>query len=110
MTWSGWNSSKATDGKSKISITCAGVFNLSLKLGVVPLEWKEANIIPLFKKGSRNKSDNYRLESITSVIFKLLDRLIKYFLIRNKLLKIIKSISTWIPKSEVMLNKYIYIF
>ena len=110
MTWSGWNSSKATNGKSKISITCAGVFNLSLKLGVVPFEWKEANIIPLFKKGSRNKSDNYRQESITSVICKLLDRLIKYFLVRNKLLKIIKSISTWIPKSEVMLNKYIYFF
>ena len=34
----------------------AHVFNLSLQDGIVPLEWKEANIIPLFKKGSRNKS------------------------------------------------------
>ena len=39
----------------KISIPLARVFNLSLKEGVVPFEWKEANIIPLFKKGSRNK-------------------------------------------------------
>ena len=38
-----------------ISISLARVFNLSLKEGVVPFEWKEANIIPLFKKGSRNK-------------------------------------------------------
>ena len=34
----------------------AHVFNMSLQKGIVPLEWKEANIIPLFKKGSRNKS------------------------------------------------------
>ena len=33
----------------------ARVFNLSLKEGVVPFEWKEANIIPLFKKGSRRE-------------------------------------------------------
>ena len=38
----------------------AHVFNMSLQEGIVPLEWKEANIIPLFKKGSRNKSVNYR--------------------------------------------------
>ena len=38
----------------------AHVFKLSLHEGIVPLEWKEANIIPLFKKGSRNKSVNYR--------------------------------------------------
>ena len=35
----------------QISIPLARVFNLSLKEGVVPFEWKEANIIPLFKLG-----------------------------------------------------------
>ena len=68
----------------------ARVFNLSLKEGVVPFEWKEANIIPLFKKGSRNKSENYRPVSLTSVICKLLERLIKYhmvdFIVKHKLL------------------------
>ena len=32
----------------QISIPLATVFNLSLEEGIVPLEWKEANIIPLF--------------------------------------------------------------
>ena len=32
----------------QISIPLARVFNLSLKDGVVPFEWKETNIIPLF--------------------------------------------------------------
>ena len=63
---------------------------MSLKEGVVPFEWKEANIIPLFKKGSRNKSENYRPVSLTSVICKLLERLIKdhmvEFLVKHKLL------------------------
>ena len=74
----------------QISIQLARVFNLSLKEGVVPFEWKEANIIPLFKKGSRNKSENYRPVSLTSVICKLLERLSKDhmvdFLVKHKLL------------------------
>ena len=55
----------------------AHVFNMSLKEGIVPLEWKEAKIIPLFKKGSRNKSVNYRPMSLTSVICKLLEAIIR---------------------------------
>ena len=35
------------------------LFNLSLEEGIIPSEWKEANITPLFKKGSRNKPENY---------------------------------------------------
>ena len=50
--------------------------NMSLKEGIVPFEWKEANIIPLLKKGSRNKSVNYRPVSLTSVICKLLETII----------------------------------
>ena len=39
----------------QISTPLANCFNLSLEEGIVPSEWKEANITPLFKKGSRNK-------------------------------------------------------
>ena len=74
----------------QISIPLATVFNLSLEEGIVRLEWKEANIIPLFKKGSRNKSENYRPVSLKSVICKLLERLIKDhmvdFLVKTKLI------------------------
>ena len=65
----------------EISIPLARVINLSLKEGNVPFELKEANIISLFKKGSRNKSKNYRPVSLTSVICKLLERLIKYHMV-----------------------------
>ena len=61
----------------QISIQLATVFSLSLRKGVIPLEWKEANIILFFKKGSTHKSENYRPVSLTSVICKALQRLIK---------------------------------
>ena len=93
----------------QISIPLARVFNLSLKEGVVPFEWKEANIIPLFKNGSRNKSENYRPVSLTSVICKLLKKLIKDHMV-DFLASIIKLILIWVPKSEVMLNKYVMFF
>ena len=57
-----------------------------------PMETEEQINIPLklFLKGSRNKLDNYRPDSLTSVICKLLERLIKDhmvdFLVRHKLL------------------------
>ena len=66
------------------------VFNMSLQEGIVPLEWKEANIIPLLKKGSRNKSVKYRPVILTSVICKLLESIIRDhimdFLIKHKLI------------------------
>ena len=72
----------------QISTPLAKVFNLSLEEGIVPSEWKEANFTPLFKKGSRNKPENYRPVSLTSVICKLLETLIKYHMVEflvNKL-------------------------
>ncbi|MBA1446783.1 MAG: hypothetical protein FE835_18145 [Gammaproteobacteria bacterium] len=74
----------------QISTPLAIFFNLSLKEGIVPLEWKEANITPLFKKGSRNRTENYRPVSLTSVLCKLLETLIRdhmvEFLVKHKLI------------------------
>ena len=73
----------------QISTPLAKLFNLSLEEGIVPPEWKE-NITPLFKKGSRNKPENYRLVSLTSVVCKLLETLIRdhmvEFLVKHKLI------------------------
>ena len=74
----------------KISTPLAKLFNLSLEEGIVPSEWKEANITPLFKKGSRKKQDNYRPVSLTSVVCKLLETLIRdhmvEFIVKHKLI------------------------
>ena len=61
----------------QITTPLAHVFNMSLQEGIVPFEWKETTIIPLFKKGSRNMSVSYRPVSLTSVICKLLESIIR---------------------------------
>ena len=53
------------------------MFNLSLEEGIVPSEWKKANITHIFKKGWKNNSEHYRIVSLTSVVCKLLDTLIR---------------------------------
>ena len=74
----------------QISTPLAKVFNLSLEEGIVPSECKEANITPLFKKGSRNEPENYRPVSLTLVVCKFIETLIRdhmvEFLVKHKLI------------------------
>ena len=74
----------------QISTPLANIFNFLLEEGIVPSEWKEANITPLFKKGLRNKPENYRPVSLTSFVCKLLETLIRdlmvEFLVKHKLI------------------------
>ena len=59
----------------EISVPPAIMFNLSLREGTVPNEWKHANVVPILKKGNICKAENYRPVSITSVVCKLLEPL-----------------------------------
>ena len=43
------------------------LFKKSLEEGQLPTAWKEAMVIPIFKKGSRTQPTNYRPVSLTSV-------------------------------------------
>ena len=52
------------------------VFQQSQSTGEVPLDWKQANVVPIFKKGSRFKPENYRPFSLTVVISKMLEHII----------------------------------
>ena len=48
----------------------AMVLQKSLDEGILPQIWKDAHITPIFKKGDRTKSTNYRPVSLTCVICK----------------------------------------
>ena len=56
------------------SLTC--LFNKSLEHGILPLEWKLSNIIPLHKKGDKSFVEHYRAISLMCVVAKVMERCI----------------------------------
>ena len=50
------------------------LFNLSLSLGIMTVNWKLANITAVFKKDDPTLSDNYRPISLLSTVSKVLER------------------------------------
>ena len=61
---------------NEIAPILAQIFQSSLDQGVLPSDWKTANIIPIFKKGNRAKACNYRPVSLTSICSKILEHII----------------------------------
>jgi len=53
------------------------LFREFLDEGNVPKDWKSGNMTPIYKKGSRTSVDNYRPVSLTSVICKVMERLLR---------------------------------
>ena len=56
--------------------TLTVIFQMSLDTGILPLDWKQANVAPIFKKGDCSKANNYRPVSLTCVACKLLEHII----------------------------------
>jgi hypothetical protein len=50
------------------------LFNMSFQSGIVPDEWKTANVLPIFKGGDKSKPENYRPISLTSQVCKVMER------------------------------------
>ena len=59
------------------------IFQQSLDSGILPSDWKKANVTPLFKKGSRSEPSNYRPVSLTSVSCKILEHVIDSQLMKH---------------------------
>ena len=55
----------------------SAIMNQSLKQGSLPLDWKLTYITPTFKKCAKNLAINYRPVSLTSIVCKLIVRIIK---------------------------------
>ena len=53
------------------------LYEKSLSEGKLPSVWKDANVTPLFKKGEKCKAGNYRPVSLTCVLCKLMESIIR---------------------------------
>ena len=67
----------------------ARILETSNKTGLLPEDWKCANITTIFKKGNKKVAGNYRPISLTSIVCKLMESLVREEIIehmkRNKL-------------------------
>ena len=59
------------------------LFRKTLDESTIPVDWKRANVCPIFKKGSRNSAENYRPVSLTSQICKVFESLVRDTLVRH---------------------------
>ena len=53
------------------------IFKTSYETGRLPSKWKEADISAIYKKGDKHDPENYRPISLTSIICKIMESLIK---------------------------------
>ena len=60
-----------------LGLPLALLFKRSFEESRLPQEWLEANVTPLFKKGNSADPGNYRPVSLTSVVGKVMERIIK---------------------------------
>ena len=59
------------------------LMNKTLEEGHIPDDWRNAFISAIFKKGARNRAENYRPISLTSIVCKLMESLIKEHVINH---------------------------
>ena len=68
---------------SSITPALTKLFNLSIKLGKLPAEWKLARVNPIPKQGSKSDPSNYRPISLLPVISKLMEKHIQKCLLKH---------------------------
>ena len=71
-------------GAIEIGPILAFIFNQSLSTGVIPNDWRDANVVPLHKKGRKDIADNHRPVSLTCISSKVVEHIV-YSSIANHL-------------------------
>ena len=69
--------------EDKLARRLTHIFNNSVETGIIPEDWKSANVTAIHEKGSRQEPGNYRAISLTSVVCKSMERLVKGRLITH---------------------------
>ncbi|MCP4460780.1 MAG: reverse transcriptase family protein, partial [Cytophagales bacterium] len=68
---------------NSLAVPLSLLFHMSYTTGQIPALWKVANVVPIHKKGSKIDVSNYRPISLTSLIMKVYERIIRKELLRR---------------------------
>ena len=58
------------------------LFQNSYDTGIVPSDWKRPNITPIYKKNDKKDPENYFLVSLTTILYKIMESVIKEHLLK----------------------------
>ena len=73
------------------------IFNKVFDEGSIPTEWKNANVVPVHKKGDKSNVENYRPISLTCLIMKVFEKLVRERLYRACLEKVTPHQHGFVP-------------
>lgn len=59
-----------------LSIPFSTLFKLSYYTCRIPDDWKNGNVVPVHKKGSKENVENYKPISLTSLVMKIFERIV----------------------------------
>ena len=113
-----------TELSENICLPLQKIFETSIKTSSIPDEWKDAKISAIYKKGNKKLACNYRPISLTSVVCKCMEKIIRNHIIsymkvnglfsqkqygfisgRSTVLQLIKILDEW--TSEMDKGNYI---
>ena len=60
----------------QIAPVLSRIFQKSYNSGILPSDWKDANIVPIYKKGDTQLLSNYRPVSLTSITCKVMEHIL----------------------------------
>ena len=61
----------------EIAVPLSNIFNKSLETGIIPYDWKSAEVTAICKKGSKSEPGNYRPVSLTCIACKVLESIVR---------------------------------
>jgi hypothetical protein len=71
------------EAKAELAEPLTIIFNKSIAESKLPEDWKMGQITPIFKKGSKADPGNYRPVSLTSIICKMLEGILRDFILEQ---------------------------
>ena len=85
------------------------ICNASISSGVFPERWKQASIIPIFKKGDKKNPSNYRSVSLLPLFGKILERLAYDQLYQHVSPALCNEQHGFIPRRSCITNLAVYL-